>query len=139
MRSLWLALLLCLMAPVLLAQQAKGLEAAAESARRAWAGHDPAGLVASSPQVLVRLPGVEPSAPVSRAQAAALVRDYLRRAEEVSTEVGAVREAGQGRGLVELVRRYRMVGTQQIREQRILLSYEQGESGWVLSELRIGG
>ena len=139
MRSIGLAVALSLVAPVLAAQQANGLKAAAESARRAWAGHDPAGLVASSPQVLVRLPGVEPSAPVSRAQAAALVRDYLRRAEEVSTEVVAVREAGQGRGLVEIVRRYRMVGTQQIREQRILLSYEQGAAGWVLSELRIGG
>ena len=42
-----------------------------------------------------------------------------------------------GLGLVELSRRFRVVGTQEVQEQRVLLSYRASGNGWVLVELRI--
>ena len=42
-----------------------------------------------------------------------------------------------GLGLVELRRRFRVRGTQEIQEQRVLLSYRASGNGWMLVELRI--
>ena len=119
--------------------QTGSLTGAAERARRAWFSHDPAALFSSSPRVLIQLPGADPSAPVSRAQAAALLRDYVRDAEELETSVRTAREAGEGRGYVELARRYRVSGTQAVRTQALLLSYQLAGDSWVLVELRISG
>jgi hypothetical protein len=131
-----MAMLLALVAwPAL--GQSQGLPEAAEQARRAWSAHDVAGLVANSPRLLVQLPGADPSAALGREQAAALLRDFLSSAQEVETVVRAAREVEPGRGYVELQRRYRVAGTQQIRVQSLLLGYRQGRTGWTLVELRV--
>jgi hypothetical protein len=117
----------------------QGLPQAAEQARRAWSTHDVAGLVANSPRLLVQLPGADPSAALGREQAAALLRDFLSSAQEVETLVRAAREVEPGRGYVELQRRYRVAGTQQIRVQSLLLGYRQSRTGWTLVELRVVG
>jgi hypothetical protein len=117
----------------------QGLPEAAEQARRAWSAHDVAGLVANSPRLLVQLPGADPSAALGREQAAALLRDFLSSAQEVETVVRAAREVEPGRGYVELQRRYRVAGTQQIRVQSLLLGYRQSRTGWTLVELRVVG
>ncbi len=114
-----------------------GLSEAAERARRAWFAHDAGGLVADSPRLVVQLPGADPSAALEPAQAAALIRDYLASAEEVETVVSAAREVEGGRGYVEIQRRYRVSGTQDVRTQSLLLGYRQGRSGWLLVELRV--
>ena len=138
----WVSLVagaLTLLAPVPVRAQSPTLAAAANSARQAWAAQDVGALMAASPRVLVQLPGADPSAPVGQAQAVALVRDYLRRAEEVETSVKSVREGRDGRGFVELSRRYKVTGTQEIRTQSVLLSYETVGGAWVLVELRVSG
>jgi hypothetical protein len=119
--------------------QDSGLDEAADRARQAWVAHDPAGLVANSPRLLIQLPGADPSVALGPAQAAALLADFLAPAEEVETLVLAAREVGPGRGYVELQRRYRVTGTQNVRVQVLLLGYRLGESGWSLVELRVVG
>jgi hypothetical protein len=119
--------------------QAAALIAAAQHARAAWLAHDAAGLVADSPRLLVQLPGADPSAALGPAQAAALLTDFLAPSQEVETVVRAAREVEPGRGYVELQRRYRVAGTQEIRTQSLLLGYRLGRAGWSLVELRVVG
>ncbi|HEY8257305.1 MAG TPA: hypothetical protein VIG08_06585 [Gemmatimonadales bacterium] len=119
--------------------EAQALHEAAEQARRAWFAHDANALVADSPRLQVQLPGADPSAALEPAQAAALIADYLASAQEVETVVRAAREVEGGRGYVELQRRYRVSGTQDVRSQSLLLGYRQGRSGWLLVELRVVG
>jgi hypothetical protein len=137
-RAFLMAMLLALGGLPALAQS-HGLPEAAEQARRAWSAHDVAGLVSNSPRLLVQLPGADPSAALGREQAAALLRDFLSSAQEVETVVRAAREVEPGRGYVELQRRYRVAGTQQVRVQSLLLGYRQARIGWMLVELRVVG
>jgi hypothetical protein len=138
MRGLLMAILL-LSSPVRAVAQAPGLAEAAERARVAWSDHDVAALVADSPRLLMQLPGTDPSVALGPAQAAALLEDFLGQASEVETTVRAAREVEPGRGYVELERKYRIQGTQEIRSQSLLLGYRQGKEGWVLVELRVVG
>ena len=134
-----LTVLLLLGAPVPLAAQSAALAEAAERARAAWWGHDAAALVAQSPRLLVQLPGADPSVALGPAQAAALLSAFLARASEVETTVRAAREVEPGRGYVELERKYRVEGTQEVRIQSLLLGYRESRTGWVLVELRVVG
>jgi hypothetical protein len=119
--------------------QGPDLRAAAEQAREAWFGHNPAALVADSPRLLIQLPGAEPSVALGPDQAAALLADFLASGQEVETVVRAAREVGPGRGYVELQRKYRVAGTQNVRTQALLLGYRLGRRGWVLVEFRVVG
>jgi hypothetical protein len=131
-------MVLALLAPVSLrAQGPGGLPAAAEEARSAWFAHDAAALVADSPRLLLQLPGADPSAALEPRQAAALLQDFLASAQEVETVVRAARETEPGRGYVELQRRYRIAGTQEVRTDSVLLGYRRSRSGWSLVELRV--
>lgn len=121
------------------AQGAPDLATAAEQARQAWFSHDARALVIESPRLMVQLPGADPSAALEPQQAAALIGDYLSPAQEVETVVRAAREVEGGRGYVELQRRYRVAGTQEVRVQSLLLGYRRGRSGWLLVELRVVG
>lgn len=132
-------MVLLLLIPPTLRAQSTALDSAAESARHAWQAHDVAALVLHSPRVLVQLPGADPSAALGRAQAAALLSDYLETGQEVETALVAAREVEPGRGYVELERRFRVAGTQEIRRQSLLLSYRAEDSRWRLVELRIIG
>ena len=120
------------------AQEVQPLRAVAEETRTYWLGQDAAGLVARSPQLVIQLPGADPSAPVQRQQASKLLRDFFERAEEVEIVLYDAREMEDGRGLVELRRRYRVRGTQDVREQLLLLSYRRSGKSWTLVELRVG-
>jgi hypothetical protein len=131
--------LLVPLSPARAQDQDAGLAAAAEQARSAWFAHDAAGLVADSPRLLVQLPGADPSAALGPAQAAALLTDFLVSAQEVETAVRAAREVEPGRGYVELQRRYRVAGTQEVRTQSLLLGYRLSRTGWILVELRVVG
>jgi hypothetical protein len=127
-----------LVAPRLAAAQAL-LNDAAEDARQAWFDHDAHTLVADAPRLLVQLPGADPSIALGPAQAAALLADFMRQGQEVETVVRAAREVEPGRGYVELRRRYRISGTQDVRTQSLLLGYRLFRGGWRLVELRIVG
>ncbi|HET7600680.1 MAG TPA: hypothetical protein VFK09_10320 [Gemmatimonadales bacterium] len=115
------------------------LPRAAERARGAWYTHDASGLVSGSPRLVIQLPGTDPSGALGQAQAAALLRDYFASAQEVETTIRSAREVEPGRGYVELQRRYRVAGTQDVRTQTLLLGYRLTQRGWVLVELRAGG
>lgn len=136
MRGLLVALALFAATPP---QPQGDLGQAAEQARRAWASHDASALLSGTPRIVVQLPGADPSAALGQAQAAALLRDYFSSAQEVETTVRSAREVEPGRGYVELQRRYRVAGTQDVRAQTLLLGYRMTKSGWVLVELRAGG
>ena len=135
----FLILLALSVSPAASSVQEGGLRAAAEQARRAWFAHDPVALVAQSPRLLVQLPGADPSVALGPAQAAALLGDFIASAQEVETVVRAAREVGSGTGYVELQRRYRIAGTQNVRVQVLLLSYRQLRAGWSLVEFRVVG
>ncbi len=138
MRQILIALVLST-APAPALAQRSDLDQAAERARQAWASHNPAALVADSPRLLIQLPGADPAVALGPAQAAALLADFLAPAQEVETRVLAAREVGPGRGYVELQRRYRVVGTQDIRAQVLLLGYRLDSAGWSLVEFRVVG
>ena len=125
--------------PVTLTAQEGDLHEAAERARQACFAHNAAALVAQSPTLVVQLPGAEPSAALAPDQAAALLGDFLASGQEVETVVRAAREVGPGRGYVELQRKYRIAGTQNVRVQMLLLSYRQEEGAWTLVEFRVVG
>ena len=125
--------------PVAGRAQGSDLDAAAERARQAWFDHDPAALVAESPRLLVQLPGAEPSVALGPDQAAALLGDFLASGQEVETSVRAAREVGPNRGYVELQRKYRVAGTQNVRTQVLLLGYRHVQGGWILVEFRVVG
>ncbi|HEX5386230.1 MAG TPA: hypothetical protein VFW66_06005 [Gemmatimonadales bacterium] len=119
--------------------QTDSLDRAAELAQRAWFNHDAPALVAGSPRIVVQLPGTDPSGALGQAQATALLRDYFNSVQEVETVVRSAREVEPGRGYVELLRRYRVTGTQDVRTQTLLLGYRKGDQGWVLTEIRASG
>ena len=135
----FLIVLALTMVPAAAPAQDGSLGEAAERARRAWFTHDPVALVAESPRLLVQLPGADPSAALGPAQAAALLGDFIASAQEVETVVRAAREVGPGTGYVELQRRYRVAGTQNVRVQVLLLSYRLLQRGWSLVEFRVVG
>lgn len=125
--------------PVVGNAQGGDLDKAAERARRAWFAHNTAALVAQSPRLLVQLPGAEPSVALGPDQAAALLSDFVASGQEVETVVRAAREVGPRRGYVELQRKYRVAGTQNIRVQVLLLGYRLDRGGWTLVEFRVVG
>jgi hypothetical protein len=131
--------LVLILLPATATAQERSLAAAAERARKAWAAHDAAALVAQSPRLVIQLPGAEPSVALGPEQAAALLADFLAPGQEVEVQVRAAREVGGGRGYVELQRRYRMAGTQNIRSQILLLGYRLRRRGWTLVEFRVVG
>jgi hypothetical protein len=131
--------LLVMVSPVLVSAQQGDLRAAAERARRAWLSHDVGALVAESPRLVIQLPGAEPSVALGPDQAAALLSNFLDSGQEVETVVRAARQVGPSRGYVELQRRYRVAGTQNIRVQVILLGYRRIQGGWRLVEFRVVG
>jgi hypothetical protein len=88
---------------------------------------------------LIQLPGADPSVALGPAQAAALLDDFLAPAQEVEVLVRAARQVESGRGYVELQRRYRVTGTQDVRVQILLLGYRRAPGGWSLVEFRVVG
>ncbi len=134
-----LILLAVVFAPVAAAGQQNALTEAAEEARESWFEHDARGLVAEAPRLLVQLPGADPSIALGPAQAAALLTDFMVQGQEVETVVRAAKEVEPGRGYVELQRRYRIAGTEDVRVQRLLLGYRLLRTGWRLVELRVVG
>jgi hypothetical protein len=134
-----LILLAVIVAPIAATGQQNALTEAAEEARAAWFAHDARGLVADAPRLLVQLPGADPSIALGPAQAAALLKDFMVQGQEVETVVRAAKEVEPGRGYVELLRRYRIGGTEDVRTQSLLLGYRLLRTGWRLVELRVVG
>lgn len=106
----------------------------AAGVRRALEAGDVESVVARGDRIRLFLPGVEPSAPVGAAQAAAALRSVLGSGGAV--EMGQVRELEAGQGYVELRRQVHGPGGES-RRQQILLRYRFGEGTWTLIEVRV--
>lgn len=112
------------------------LPEAAERAKQALLAHDPQALVGQSSSLVLQIPGADPSSPLGRAQAIALLRRYLRPAEERGIDVTAIREVESGKGFVELTRRYVVAGTTELRHETLFLGFRLVGGEWRLAELR---
>ena len=112
------------------------LEEAARRARDGWRAHDAEAVMGEGSRVVLQIPGADPSAAVSRAQAVALLTRYLRSTLERSVEIRTIREVERGRGLVELDRRYVVAGTEDVRHETLFLGFRWEGERWVLVELR---
>jgi hypothetical protein len=135
MRLTWLALGAALALP----QGALGqgtLSEAAERAKRAITTHNAQALVGQSTNVVLQIPGAEPSSPLGRPQAIELLSRYLRPSEERGLDVTAIREVERGKGFIELTRRYVVSGTTELRHETLYLGYRFLDGEWRLAELR---
>lgn len=112
------------------------LSDAAKLAKQAWSTHDPESLVGPSSNIVLQIPGADPSSPLGRSQAIELLRYYLRPAEERGLDVAVVREVEPGKGFVELRRRYVITGTTELRHETLFLGYRLQGREWRLVELR---
>lgn len=135
MRRYVVLLLAGILVPGILAGQ-DPLAAVARSAREAVLRGDYGALVPSPAGVQLRLPGVQPSGSLGRAQANATLRDVFRRTETADVTIQDYRDVGAGRAFVELRREYRVQGSPSRKSQRILLSYRQNKGEWELVEVR---
>jgi len=127
MRLTWLALGLALQG---------SLSDAAERAKRAIMAHDAQALVGQSSNVVLQIPGADPSSPLGKAQAIELLRRYLRPAEERGLDVTAIRVVERGKGFIEITRRYVVSGTTELRHETLYLGYRLVDGEWRLAELR---
>ena len=112
------------------------LDEAARRVRDGWLAHDAEAVVGQASRVVLQIRGADPSAAVSRQQAVALLARYLRPTSERALEIGAIREVEEGRGLVELERRYAVEGTGDERHETLFLGFRRQGGRWVLVELR---
>jgi len=112
------------------------LSDAAARAKQALSAHDAEALVGGSSNLVLQIPGADPSSPLGRSQAIELLRRYFRPAEERGLDVTAIREVEPGRGFVELARRYVVAGTTELRRETLFLGYRLQGRDWRLVELR---
>jgi len=115
--------------------KSSGADAAAR-AKQALSAHDAEGLVGASSNLVLQIPGADPSSPLGRSQAIELLRRYFRPAEERGLDVTAIRVVEPGRGFVELARRYVVAGTTELRRETLFLGYRLQGREWRLVELR---
>lgn len=113
-----------------------GLDVAAQSARSAWLAHDPAALLRGSPGVVLQIPGADPSSAIGRDQAGELLSRLFRTSVERSVEISVAREVEEGRGYVEMVRRFSITGTSEERRETVFLGLRWWGNQWVVVELR---
>ncbi len=135
MRRYALLLLVGIFVPGIISGQ-DPLAAVARSARDAVLRGEYGALVPSPAGVQLRLPGVQPSGSLGRAQANATLRDVFRRSETADVTIEDYRDVGGGRAFVELRREYRVQGSPSRKSQRILLSYRRNGAEWELVEVR---
>jgi hypothetical protein len=135
MRLTWLALGIALALPRVVQGQ-RTLSEAAERARQAITTHDAQALVGQSSNIVLQIPGADPSSALGRPQAIELLRRYLRPAEERGLDVTAIREVELGKGFIEITRRYVVSGTTELRHETLYLGYRLLDGEWRLAELR---
>jgi len=132
-----LAAICCLMIlPAARGEAQSTLSGVASRAKQALLAHDPEALVGQSSNLLLQIPGADPSSPLGRAQGVELLGRYLRGAEERGLDITAIREVEPGKGFVELTRRYVVSGTAELRHETLFLGYRLQNQQWRLVELR---
>ena len=112
------------------------LPAAADRAKQAWLAHDARQLIGQTSTLVLQLPGADPSGALGRAQAVALVSRYFEPTEERGLDIATIREVEPGKGFVEVVRRYVVRGTTELRHETLYFGYRKMDNEWRLVELR---
>jgi len=118
-------------------QNPVGFDRAVESARRAWLTHDVGTLVESSDTIRLHLPGLGRAPHLRPMQAARILGDYLKRANEIELQLRSVRVVSDEHAYAELLRRYVVEGTTDELEETLFLGFTVGPDGWGLREVRI--
>jgi hypothetical protein len=113
------------------------LAEAVEWARLAWLGHDVSRLVSRSDTVRLNLPGVARAASLRPAQAAKLLRQYLKLSEEREFTLREIRQLAPDHAYAEVLRRYVVRGTTEERAETAFLGFRLLRGGWQLREVRI--
>lgn len=114
-----------------------GLDLAVARAGEAWLQHRARDLVAGSDTVRLRIPGVAASAAVRASQAARLLGDYLEGVSELGFALRDVRRVSADHAYAEFQRRFRIGGTDEVREETVFLGYRRLGGVWRLREVRI--
>lgn len=114
-----------------------GLEAALASAAEAWTQHRVRDLVEGSDTVRLRIPGLAASSAVRPGQAARLLEEYLKEAEELGFSLRGIRHVAADHAYAEFGRRFQVRGTSDVREETVFLGYRQLGGVWRLREVRI--
>ena len=125
------------LAPVLSAQTADSIFAAAQRAAHAWRAHDFDGLLEHCPAVALHLPGADPSAPLPSAQAAELLRAFAGTAREVSVAVEVARDVDSLRAYAEVRRVYLVRRGSEPRTQTLYLGLRRSGEGYAVAEIRL--
>ena len=115
---------------------ADSLEIAVGWVRDAWMTHDMAELVSRSDTVRLHLPGIS-SASLRPAQAARLLQDYLKTAEELEFILRDIRRLAWDHAYAEMTRHYLVRGTSEEREETVFLGFRVVEATWRLREVRV--
>ena len=110
---------------------------AVERARHSWLNHDMDALVLGCDTVRLRIPGIAPSASLKPGQAARLLDQYLKPTEEVAFRVSSYRELSDDHVYAEMVRVYVVKGTDEQREETVLLGFRVIGDRWSLREVRV--
>ncbi len=123
-------------APTLLTAQ-EDLDQVIGAAQQSWRSHDMSALVSGSDTIRLRIPGIAPSASVKPGQAARLLEQYVKPAEEISCERTGLRELAEDHVYAEILRVYVVKGTHQERTETILFGFRRIGGKWLLREVRV--
>ncbi len=113
------------------------LSQAVAVAQDAWLGHRVADLLSGSDTVRLRIPGIAPSASLRPSQAAKLLEQYLKMAEERDLSLRDIEEVAAGHAYAELRRVYVVKGTAEQREETVFLGFRRIADTWRLREVRV--
>lgn len=113
------------------------LDSALEAVRVAWLAHEFEDVVLTSDTLRLQLPGVGRAPAVRPTQAARVLRDYLKSANEITLELVSVRSVDEDHAYAEMVRVYVVQGTADQRAETVFLGFRRVAGQWRLREVRI--
>ncbi len=113
------------------------LDQVVASAQAAWLSHEVSELVSGSDTVRLRIPGIAPSASLKPGQAARLLEQYLKPAEELSFDESGRRELASDHVYAEMQRVYVVKGTDEERTETVMLGFRRVDGTWLLREVRV--
>ena len=131
-----LAATILALTPMLLMAQ-EDLDQVIQAAQQSWRSHDMSALVSGSDTIRLRIPGIAPSASVKPGQAARLLEQYVKSAEEISCERTGQRDLAEDHVYAEILRVYVVKGTHQERTETILFGFRRIGGKWLLREVRV--
>lgn len=106
--------------------------------RASWQRQDASGVLEGAARVVVQLPREAATAPLVAEQASRALARLFVDATEVALEVKAVRRVSGETVYAEMMRRFRVRGSEGTVEQQVFAAFRLEDGRWRLTELRIG-